>query len=41
MSQEIATVEKLFDQLKPFYFLDYALLEMIVKFFWLRTQPSG
>ena len=30
---EVTTVEELFDQLEPFCFLDYALLEQIVKFF--------
>ena len=31
MTEEVTTVEELFDQLKPFFFLDYALLEKIIK----------
>ena len=31
MTDEVSTVEELFDQLKPFFFLDYALLEKIIK----------
>ena len=38
MSKDISTVAELFDQLKPFYFLEYALLEMIVKFFLPREH---
>ena len=30
---EVKTVEELFDQMKPFYFLEYAMLEKIIKFF--------
>ena len=33
MSKEILTVDELFDQLKPFYFLEYIMLGKIVKFF--------
>ena len=33
MSKEILSVDELFDQLKPFYFLEYIMLEKIVKFF--------
>ena len=33
MSKEILTVDELFDQMKPFYFLEYIMLEKIVKFF--------
>ena len=33
MSKENLTVDELFDQLKPFYFLEYIMLEKIVKFF--------
>ena len=38
-SDEVTTVEKLFDQLEPLYFLDYAMLEKIVKFFLDQAQP--
>ena len=38
MSKEILSVDELFDQLKPFYFLEYIMLEKIVKFFLLRTH---
>ena len=30
MTEEVTTVEELFDQLKPFFFLDFALLEKII-----------
>ena len=32
MTSKVTTVEELFDQLEPLYFLDYMLLEKIVKF---------
>ena len=35
---EITTVEQLFDRLKPFYFLNYLLLEKIIKFFLSHDQ---
>ena len=38
MSKEILTVDELFDQLKPFYFLEYIMLEKIVKFFLPRAH---
>ena len=38
MSKEILSVDELFDQLKPFYFLEYIMLEMIVKFFLPQTH---
>ena len=38
MSKEILSVDELFDQLKPFYFLEYIMLEKIVKFFLPRTH---
>ena len=38
MSKDISTVGELFDRLKPLYFLEYALLEMIVKFFLPREH---
>ena len=38
MGKEILTVDELFDQLKPFYFLEYIMLEKIVKFFLGRTH---
>ena len=38
MSKEILTVDELFDQLKPFYFLEYIMLEKIVKFFLGRAH---
>ena len=39
MRKEILTVNELFDQLKPFCFLDHTLLEIIVKFFLSQTHP--
>ena len=36
---EITTVEQLFDRLKPFYFLNYLLLEKIIKFFLSHDLP--
>ena len=33
MKDEVTSVEELFDQMKPFYFIDYILLEKMVKFF--------
>ena len=36
---KVATVEGLFDQLEPFYFLDCVLLEKIVKFFLRQAHP--
>ena len=38
MSKEISTVDEMFDQLKPFYFLEYIMLEKIVKFFLGRAH---
>ena len=38
MSKEILSVDELFDQLKPFYFLEYIMLEKIVKFFLPQTH---
>ena len=38
MTDEVSTVEELFDQLKPFFFLDYALLEKIIKVLLKRKQ---
>ena len=38
MSKEILSVDALFDHLKPFYFLEYILLEKIVKFFLPQTH---
>ena len=38
MGKEILTVDELFDKLKPFYFLEYIMLEKIVKFFLGRTH---
>ena len=35
---EITTVEQLFDRLKPFHFLNYLLLEKIIKFFLSHDQ---
>ena len=35
---EITTVEQLFDRLKPFHFLNYLLLEKIIKFFLSHEQ---
>ena len=36
---EVTTVEQLFDRLKPFYFLNYLLLEKIIKFFLSHDLP--
>ena len=36
---EVTTVEQLFDRLKPFYFLNYLLLEKIIMFFLSHDQP--
>ena len=33
MNDEATSVDELFDQMKPFYFLDYKILEKIVQFF--------
>ena len=38
MRKDILTVDELFDQLKPFYFLEYIMLEKIVKFFLPRAH---
>ena len=38
MKTKVRNVEELFDHLEPFYFLDYALLEKIVKFFLPRAH---
>ena len=38
MTKEVTTVEELFDQLKPFFFLDYALLGKIIKVFLKQEQ---
>ena len=38
MSKEIFTVGELFDQLKPFYFLKYKMLKIIVTFFLGQTH---
>ena len=38
MCDEVSTVEDLFDQLKPFYIFDYALLEKISKFLLKQEQ---
>ena len=35
---EVTTVEQLFDRLKPFHFLNYLLLEKIIKFFLSHDQ---
>ena len=37
---KVTTVEELLDSLEPFYFLDYALLEKIVKFFLSRDAVA-
>ena len=39
MRREVTTIEDLFDQLKPFFFLDCALLEKIIKFL-LKQERS-
>ena len=38
MCNEVSTVEELFDQLKPFFIFDYALLEKISKFLLKQEQ---
>ena len=38
MRKEILTLDELFDQLKPFYFLEYIMLEKTVKFFLPRAH---
>ena len=38
MVVEVDTVADLFDQLKPFYFVDYAILEKIISFFLTHDQ---
>ena len=38
MKDEATSVDKLFGQMKPFYFIDYKLLEKIVKFFLEQDQ---
>ena len=38
MTKEVTSVEELFDQLKPFFFLDYALLGKIIKVFLKQEQ---
>ena len=38
MRKDILTVDELFDQMKPFYFLEYMMLEKIVKFFLPRAH---
>ena len=40
MKTKVTTVEELFDSLEPFYFLDCALLEKIVKFFLSRDTVA-
>ena len=40
MTKEVTTVEELFDQLKPFFFLDYALLEKIIKVLLKQNQSA-
>ena len=38
MKAEVDNVDELFDQMKPFYFIDYRLVEKIVKFFLEQDQ---
>ena len=38
MKAEVDNVDELFDQMKPFYFLDYRILEKIIKFFLEQDQ---
>ena len=38
MKDEVTSVDELFDQMKPFYFLDYKLLEKTVEFFLEQGQ---
>ena len=38
MKTKVTSVDELFDQLNPLHFLDYALLEMMVKFFLPKTH---
>ena len=37
---EVQTVEELFDQLNPFYFLEYALLEKMIKYFLKKGEVA-
>ena len=37
---EVQTVEELFDQQKPFYFLEYALLERMIKYFLKKGEVA-
>ena len=38
LGHAVTTVDELFDQLKPFYFLDYVILEKIISFFLKHDQ---
>ena len=41
MKDEATSIDELFDQMKPFYFLDYMLLEKIVNFFLEQDQSMN